>query len=383
MLPYFVVFVSSIFFSILSENIRVKKKSGGAFFSLLSILTLSIFAGARDLSIGGDIKTYGIQVFTRRALSINFQEALNNNPGIDSGYVLLNFITSRFTSNMHIFLFILALLTYGITYMSISQLRSSINVSFSIFILCMFLFPISLNILRQGLACAIVTLAISCLVSGKVRTCFVLLVIAPFFHSSSIIGFLIIGIWWLLRTIKTKKIEKVCIGLVFFVFAIVFAINPLISFLIGHGILSSKYNMYFDGSSYGEIVNATTGASLGNFYRIVIILIFLIILYRKKDDNLLIFFFIISSLEFILTIFLKGSAGATVARMGYYFAWFSPICYSIAVRNISAKFARKSINFIIVVIALVVFVHTLQSSPTWDATTGQYYPYTSQILGIE
>lgn len=126
MIIYILMFICSLFFIYIGEQLDVEKNFkktavlvgnsvfyvpsiikmttiGGIY--LLAILLPSFLAGYRDYTIGTDVLVYGNIWFHNAILSNNFWNYMEwaNNSSIGVLYATFNYVVSRFTSNVHIF----------------------------------------------------------------------------------------------------------------------------------------------------------------------------------------------------------------------------------------------------------------------------------------
>ena len=215
MWPYLVMLLISVSFIYISEIINDKvtgklKIFFSYIFSFLGILTPAIMAGLRNFKVGIDINVYGNSVFLTSVYSNNLHSFFNDNPYFlshyEKGYLILNFLISRITSNVHLFYFLLNLIFVSIVYIAIKLLKGNIDITFSwlLFLITTWLF--SLNILRQGLALAFSFLCISLLLKDKKYLSCIFGVIAWTFHDSTLILLLILPVIYLLR--KGEKLTN-------------------------------------------------------------------------------------------------------------------------------------------------------------------------------
>ncbi|PZU86787.1 MAG: hypothetical protein DI529_08205, partial [Chryseobacterium sp.] len=112
MLPYLIVFFLSILFTHLAqESDKNNRKLFFFVFSAFAVLLPSLLAGLRDSGIGTDTETY-VDTVWRTINRINsyeeFQKLYKQEKfdDIEYGYLLLNFIGSRFGSSVNIIYFL-------------------------------------------------------------------------------------------------------------------------------------------------------------------------------------------------------------------------------------------------------------------------------------
>ena len=66
------------------------------------ILSLSIIGGCRNTTVGTDVEVYGVSWFEKACDYNNITDYLKDMNKEDGGYVVLNYIVSRFTNNINI-----------------------------------------------------------------------------------------------------------------------------------------------------------------------------------------------------------------------------------------------------------------------------------------
>ncbi|WP_176271401.1 EpsG family protein, partial [Enterococcus sp. 7E2_DIV0204] len=195
---YIVFFIVATMLSFCSEFAR--NRGNKYFYGLLVILlivTVSILNGTRDFTIGTDIRVYGNKYFELALFSYRFVDYLDltrsfYNLDVEYGYQALNYLVSRFTNNIHIFYFILGILTNGLFYLGITRFRQWVSIPLS-FLTYLFLFyGNTLNIMRQSVAMAFVFLGISLFITSKKRLGIAMLFCSLLFHNSAIVGFAIL-----------------------------------------------------------------------------------------------------------------------------------------------------------------------------------------------
>lgn len=384
MVPYFICFIISITSAVISEyfyerNNRFIYIAGGS----ISILTMSIFAGIRDLNIGTDLGVYGLNTFNSATqystLSGYLSSSTINIYHIETGYAVLNYIISRFTHNANVFLFVLALIMYTLTYFSLIQFRKYSPVATSLFVYLMLFYGNSFSLLRQSFACTMVFLGIALFINQHRIKGLLFLILAPFFHSTGIIGILILIVWiWLIK-IKENKIRKLTTFFILVFIVITAFSNQIINFLLNHNLINNVYSAYMDGTLSN--VNSTEGTSIYNFYRLIFIFLFYLIWTKVKKNDILLFLFSMVVFDFLF-LFIKGSAGQTIGRLGLYFSWFITVGYFSPVKQLEDKRIRILLQYLLFVLLIIIFIHITQKSAIGLGSGSQYYPYRSEILHI-
>ncbi len=158
---YIVFFIFTTFLIYLSENYyKRRKKHFGILFAIVAVLSLSIFAGMRDVTIGTDVRYYLVGHFENAGLysgrfwdymtyMVTFQES-------ELLYVALQYIGKNFFDSINFVMFIIALITNTFIYLGLKITGKDISVPAGWLLYCLLFFNIFLNILRQSCAIAIV-----------------------------------------------------------------------------------------------------------------------------------------------------------------------------------------------------------------------------------
>lgn len=383
MIPYFVCFAIVLSFSATSEYFYKKNnKINYILFAILVVLTLSFFAGIRDLWIGNDLSVYGTNVFQGVSASLNLKSAFNNffTQGIEPGYTLFNFIVSRISSNENFFLFIMGTVIYSATYWGIVQFRKYSQVTLSLFVYLMISYTSTFTTLRQMFAYTFIFLGIGLYLNGKKVAPIILVITSLFFHNSAIFGvvpFLLV-IW--MKHIKKNRNEKVICLLFIILVTVVFFSPTIINFLLSHNLISTKYSNTLM-VSYGD----SSAISLLNFYRLIFVGLYLLIWKDVRKNVVLLFFFSMLILEFIFLVIMKNSANIYITRLSYYFTIFTTVAYFAPLELIRQKYGMSFQRLIVTMISallIFLFIHSTLINNINNPITQMIFPYTSQILGL-
>lgn len=189
MIPYVVIFTIVIILSLIANKLYPKYKKTSYTVSAIVIIVLSIFAGLRALTVGYDISVYGKYIFERAATYSSLTSYISTFQKNEVLYYILNFIVSRFSDNIHVFLFvhqfIIAFIIHLIAYRE--KKKHNTNLALTIFCYLMFWFNSSLNIIRQSLAIIIILYSFKFIEEKKYLKYYLFLAVAFFFHKSSIL----------------------------------------------------------------------------------------------------------------------------------------------------------------------------------------------------
>ncbi len=113
MVPYLITFLISILLCGCAELAMKHSRAGGILLLGAAVLPPVFLAGARDFTVGTDIRAYGNYVFTYARFSSNPITFMWRKSDIEPFYKGLAAFVSRFTDNPHWFYFATALVICG------------------------------------------------------------------------------------------------------------------------------------------------------------------------------------------------------------------------------------------------------------------------------
>lgn len=241
----------SVFLLYLSEDCRFKKKFRKYNFILIiiAILIPSLIAGIRNIISVGDTKLYGDTIFNF-SLNNNWKTYYdyfhNNYFSFESGYLLLSYIISRFTSNYHILFFIISLINNLLIYFGLKKLKPHFNnkIWMGMFVYYLIFFGETLNIVRQSLSLAIIIFGLHYVFEKKLFKYIIVILIAMQFHISALIGFFIYPLYYLYNKVENKKRYVTIISILFLLFVIFY--SKIFLLLQNLDILPSKFfSLYY------------------------------------------------------------------------------------------------------------------------------------------
>lgn len=372
MVIYFLVFIISVFFSVLaSKCFENGNKNEGRFFSLIAILIPSIMAGLRASSVGTDTAKYVNNTFYAANLSSNIFDALNNmaHINVEIPYKILNYVVSVFTDNVNWIYFILSFITLLFTYLACYDNRSEKgNYSLAYFSFLLLFFNRSLNLCRQSIAIAIILYSFKYVMDKKFTKCIFWCIIGCCFHNTAI---MLILLYFLINFFTGKASNKkkflVLIGALFFVSQyqniFLFLINDL-------KLLDKRYLFY-----------VTDYADLGTNMIIIELLFILVLnivfyLYKSRLSKIDIKFdcyLFLLMLSFI--IYLTGFYANYAFRISYYFYPFVIFMISDLVEYFKGQ-KQKTLSFVLILTVLFSYSYLYYEYNKFDETV----PYKSIIL---
>lgn len=290
MIPYIFCYTIVIFETFFSEKMfKEEKKELGYFFGILIILTLSIFAGMRDLTIGADVLGYVAKDFYNA--SYHSLKELLDISNEEYGFIILCFICNKLFGNIHALLFIIELIISTFLFLFLKNNRKNNSMIFTMIIYLLFCYPESFCIVRQHIALAICLFATKYINnSNHKKENFIKLLIfnliAYMFHSSAILFIIIDLLIYISNKDKIRHLNRK----IFFVFLIASIIlifnNTWINLLIKLSILPERYLLYFDSNSVKSYISQFGKSNLLRlFYKLIWIIIFLRSAYMNKTKE--------------------------------------------------------------------------------------------------
>lgn len=180
-LHYF-IFIYIVFTYMISKIIN--KKFNDRIFLALNFIFLLILAAFRDVSVGNDTVEY-YRIFNLVS-SINFIDGIFNISRYEIGYLLLNYVVTRFTNNFNIILFITSFLYLYSTFKFIEKYSKSKFMAVMLFF-TFSMYYLIFNIQRQCIAIAIFLYAIKFLENKQYIRYIISILLATMFHYIAII----------------------------------------------------------------------------------------------------------------------------------------------------------------------------------------------------
>ena len=201
---YIISFIASTLF--FYEAVKLDNKRQRWFMLLLAILPVAMVAGVRDDNIGTDVLVYGKDCFLDAAQSrwyseIDFSWMIRMEPG----YLLLNYVVSRFTSSYNVFFGILMALQMFFVMKALIVFKNRMPVWLALLVYYFSYYNISLNQMRQSVACAIVLFACTYAYRRKLIPFLIVVALACTFHISAFVAFVIYPLFIVLRKTQSYK----------------------------------------------------------------------------------------------------------------------------------------------------------------------------------
>ena len=340
----------------------VKKKCG-----LVALIALISFVGGfRALNIGTDIGVYGKKYFDLAITHNSFFEYVDIFSYAEPGYLFLNFLVSRFTNNISVFLLILQLLCNALVISTLYHYKDKcpLWMSYTVYF-CVF-YGLTFNIMRQSCALSIIFFAIRFLQEKKWIKYAISIALAFTFHSTALIaGILIFLIYMICQTKSKMKTYIIFIIISGAILSLIF-IKDVIPVLYNFGIINERiYNYMF------TFLNETIDISWGEtIFKLIFIFFAFLPLKKYKDKFELNYFFIVSMIiDFIL--FQSKIIIAYAHRFSFYFGYMNILLIPQCFGAMNIKLKGININKVVfLLICLMYFIYKFVISGN-----SQIYPY--------
>ena len=198
MTNYIVVFCLSTVLFKLADYV---KKEQRIYIDMIAILLLCLLAGFRAESIGTDTRGYVQPMIKGAIFSDNIKDffkytwIMNYNRYSVSNYEiafsLIVFLTSVIFKSVVMTQFVLELLIVLPIYFALRK-KEDVPIWFGMFVFMMLFYNGSMNLVRQSIAMAFMLLAVTCWMKNDKKKCILSLICAILFHTSAILGIIII-----------------------------------------------------------------------------------------------------------------------------------------------------------------------------------------------
>lgn len=366
---YIAVFSLSVMFVALSEWCRKHGNAGKWVFACIAIAVLSSLNWVRDYSIGTDVLYYGNTVFLHAAASSSlpgFFDACRSIGASEPGYVILNYLVSRFTSSPHVFYLILGLMTNGIAYAAVCQFRRQASVVLSWVTYLLMFYATTLNALRQSPAILLVLLMFAFACQRRYRAAVITLLLAVSFHYSAIVGIVLfvftVGVDRLFsRAVKDGLLLRQAL-FILVAFALVVFMPQIIELLSKTSLIPVKYIQYLSGSNEAK--------DLLNSFLVrlpfVVLAAWLLVRGRAKGEGWLLSAWLIIIMEMLLIPLQLFSSAAY--RVVLYLSAFKIVGYPSMLRKLAIP-REIAISFYLAFLLFIFWYQVVFSG------NGQVYPF--------
>lgn len=315
--------------SIIMAGIAQKRNSRLIY--LFSIAFVGMIVGFRGINVGIDTEAY-----------YTYIEWIKD--GIfttsDIGFYYFSKFLLWINDSSEFVIFIYSVLTIALVFLRFWDFRDKISVSLVQFIFMAFYLQLSMNIMRQFFSIAIIFWATRFLENKKYIRYVFFNIISVSFHKTSLIGFVILFIYYCINEKMSKKKQIVMFFLLCFAPAVVVVyVNKLLV----------RYEMY--------LLNVKVDIGFMIVIKLAVLLIYIIARYKIINSKMqeVIFDKIILLIYFVgLGITALGYFYTYLDRVGLLFMMFEPVCLArMSSEGINAKifkaFAVSLSIFLIIV----------------------------------
>jgi hypothetical protein len=343
MTPYIILLICTCFISFFAQYHKSKKNIGEMkLMFYLNFVILVLFAGLRSSSVGTDTSNYEL-IFSNKNSIYDFF----SNANYEYSFYSLNWLVKQFTSDFNTLLIAIALIVVFSYQKVIYKYSNNYWLSNFVYITLGF-YSFFFNGVRQGMACALVFLALSFLLERNFKKYLLLIILAASFHKTAI---LLLPLYFLFNVDKLK-------GKGTYIFVIGLLSSLVMSFAID--IMSNIDARY---TYYGKSEH-TGGELIVSFITILGALFYIlrnkIKLYKKEYDLMLVIYLFGVMISVVSTLLKLDPSG--ILRFNQYFIHTAIIIIPILYSNIKLKTNR----IIFVLILLPIF-------------TTYFYIYTNKI----
>ena len=333
------IYLLVFFILLVLSNIYVKtnEKKKKIVLSII-ILLLSVLGGVRASNIGTDVMVYGERWFNISVNTNSLSSLLKIIQTTDIGYVILNYIVSRFTDNFNVFLFVHQLIINILICTTIAKYCKNGNIILGLLFYYFVYYFRTYNLLRQAVALAIVLWSVRYLIENKKIKYIISILIAAQFHATAYFCILTLIIYMLLRS--TNKYRKIFILLISFV-SIICVINLLdiMTILYNMGIINDRIYAY----TYTFIKSEVSFNLIEFMIKIagIIISSLYIFGYKKEIDKNDKFLYLIMVLDLIVS--QTSNFISYAGRLAYYYGTINVIFLP----NVIEKVSYNKQNYVI------------------------------------
>lgn len=357
-MQYIACFCLSVFFIWIGTKRYVynekRIKKGDVILIMVGLLIPSILAAFRDFSVGSDVNYYVVPFFNRAINSSSISSYIVSTGSNDIGYLLLNYVITRFTSDIKWLFFITELIIVTFIFCGTWKYRGDFSPVMSMLYFYLLFYNMTLSTVRQCIALSIVFFGLSTYISSQFSRkgliiASLCILLAYTFHSTAIFAILLLMLSYLL---SKKNVNSYLFALMavfgsvivrLFVYEFIALIGRLAS------LFSSKYANW-------EYTSASGGGASGYLTLICVGLFVLLISYKlsKKQDRKTSIvnkiFFNFNIIYFFMM--LICSSITFVPRMMYYFQifWCLPLSNVTLLFNNTKTNRRMGVSLTIIVI---------------------------------
>lgn len=333
---YIICFSLSTFLLYLSEKVKLNKIIRNIVI-IIALLLPCFLAAFRADSIGTDVLVYVKPIYTIASDSTSIKEFFSMSwyriwrdvtiLEFEPGFTLLVYFVTKITHSFSFVLGVIELFIIVPIYFALSKAELKLSIWFGMLTYYFLFFNVSLNLMRQMIACSICLLAYTYLIKKDIRRYLLYNILAFFFHRMAILGFVILGIYLLIihkneQLKNTKKRYKLRLGSISIENHYIRTIGLLVICLMSLFALPLIKNiMEIIGLSGYKIYLNGRIRFMPNQVLLRIPLLYMYIYIKKyvKDKNSIYYFFLATQLVELVLSQISGAYEQAI-RMVYFFS---------------------------------------------------------------
>ncbi len=339
MLPYLGVFCLTAFGISQLQKIKfAENKSKFLFWSIFTILIPSILGGMRAVTLGSDNLRYDSAFQVVAHMTSPGQAIVQGN--LEPGYELLSFFVSRFTTNYHWLCFATEFITVAFIVFGLYYYRDKISLALGIFAYLFLYYCNCINLVRQGMALAIVFFAMRFAFEKKPIKYLIFIAIAATFHISALIGVAIYFIFMVMRgKHEIRNLVIICIVALVGVYASYYIVRLLI-------------NMHILGTKYIGYVSSGLHFSLGRTLICLPLLLVATLLYKVLSNKFESYKYLYVLLWCEIIVVQLADTFDPAYRMALYFGYASIVALPMFPKAFTQKSRPFAVGMVLLYLAI-------------------------------
>ena len=283
---------------------------------------------------------------------------------MEPGYLLLNFVVSRFTNDYHVFFGLLMAIQMVFVMAALLRFKGKFSLWVPLLVYYLLYYNVSLNQMRQSLACAIVLFAFTFVIEKKIIPFLFFIALASSFHISAVVAVVLYPVYH--YVVKRKSILFIVVLLVAGVVAALLVQN-FIDIVLSFVGLDSKYAHYFKDSMHGFFITRF-------LIMLPIPIVYLCCWKWLKERGDAVYFIFFSLCVAVIATQARELIGNDAERIISYFSLFQIFAASWFVESLDE--VKKKIAIVIFVMYYAFYWYYMYVYNAFHET----YPYTSYII---
>lgn len=278
--------------------------------------------------------------------------AVSRIQSFESGYVYLVKILNAMHLPYQSLFFVMSMLTVIFLMLFIQNEKENIDVSVAVFLMVTDLYLSAFNLMRQGLAIAILLYAYAVFLDKKYFRSIILIIFAMFFHKSALIGFAVIGAAIIFKRRHSKAIMVSCFLILLYLVFHREILGDIVYFIV-----RNKYYV-----SYITRDAATDATFVGYITRILPILFISTIFIKQYQKEPKFFVFYVMMIGGYILSLLGVFTATMVQRVGFYFSYLYIVVLAYCANRswciARFRFNKNIIKFLVCLYAIVMFFYS-------------------------